>query len=271
VTVIRTGTLVVPGAALHYKLRGSGPALLIIAGGGGDADASDGIAEILAERYTVLTYDRRGLSRSALDDPDEIMTIPTHGDDASHLLAEVVGEAAFVFGASLGALVALDLAARHPEQVRALVAHEPPLPRLLSDAERVEAERVQRAIEQGPRSPGWAEVLQRVKVDHADREPGVELGVPTEQRIANSRFFAARDAPAAHRFEPDVDALRARSVPIVAAGGHRSREGFPHRAARALAEVLDVEFAEFPGDHAGFATRPSAFAHRLAEVLEAAR
>jgi pimeloyl-ACP methyl ester carboxylesterase len=52
-------TLRVPGAALHYQMRGSGSVLLIVMGGGGDADAGRGIAVRLAERFTVVTYDRR--------------------------------------------------------------------------------------------------------------------------------------------------------------------------------------------------------------------
>jgi hypothetical protein len=86
--------------------------------------------------------------------------------------------------------------------------------------------------------------------------------------IANSDFFRRRDAPAAHRYELDVDTLRAASASIVAAGGERSRDGFPYRAARALATLLDVDLEEFPGDHAGFATRPQAFAAKLAAILD---
>ena len=60
-------TLRVAGATLFYRVRGTGPLLLILAGGHGDADATDAICEQLIDRYTVVTYDRRGLSRSTID------------------------------------------------------------------------------------------------------------------------------------------------------------------------------------------------------------
>jgi pimeloyl-ACP methyl ester carboxylesterase len=129
-------TLRVPGATLFYCVRGSGPMLLILPGGDGDADSTDSLCKQLDERYTIVTYDRRGLSRSIPDSSAESLTISTHSDDAHRLLAELTNQPASVFGSSIGALVGLDLVARHPEQVRVLVAHEPPAWELLPDAER---------------------------------------------------------------------------------------------------------------------------------------
>jgi pimeloyl-ACP methyl ester carboxylesterase len=268
VTDTRTGRLDVPGAELYYQVRGTGPLLLIIMGGGGDADASSGITGHLTEHFTVVSYDRRGLSRSTLTDADEHPSIQTHSDDVHRLLAELTTEPAFVLGTSLGAIIGLDLLSRHPEQVRKLVAHEAPLRRLLPDAERAEAQRVQDAIESGARGAQWTELMRRIGVDHSDAEPGLQMPAPSPQMIANSDFFRRRDAPAAHRYELDVDTLRVASASIVAAGGERSRDGFPYRAAKALARLLDVDLEEFPGDHAGFATRPQAFAAKLAAILD---
>lgn len=61
---VRSGKLEVPGASIYYEVRGSGPILLLIHGGGGDVDKFRLIADHLADAYTVLTYDRRGHSRS---------------------------------------------------------------------------------------------------------------------------------------------------------------------------------------------------------------
>src|SRR5215467_3991788 len=68
---MKAGTQRVPGANLHYEVRGSGPILLLIHPAGGDARAFDAIAGKLAGRYTVMAYDRRGLSRSRLGGPDK--------------------------------------------------------------------------------------------------------------------------------------------------------------------------------------------------------
>jgi hypothetical protein len=58
-----TDTLRVPGTHLYHEVRGSGPVLLLICGGVYDAAGYAGLAEQLADRYTVLTYDRRGVPR----------------------------------------------------------------------------------------------------------------------------------------------------------------------------------------------------------------
>ena len=84
-----TNTLRVPGAQLHYEVRGSGPVLLLICGGVYDADGYAGLAHQLADRYTVVTYDRRGNSRSPLDGPPAAQSIAVHGDDAHRILTAV--------------------------------------------------------------------------------------------------------------------------------------------------------------------------------------
>jgi pimeloyl-ACP methyl ester carboxylesterase len=120
----KSDTIRVPGACLYYQTQGSGPLLLILQGGDGDADGSMSLADHLVEHYTVVTYDRRGLSRSKLDEPFEALRLETHSNDAHLLLATLTTEPALVFGASMGALIGLDLVARHPEQIRMFVAHE---------------------------------------------------------------------------------------------------------------------------------------------------
>lgn len=263
-------TLKVPGATLHYQVQGDGPVLLIVMGGSGDADAASGIVGHLASRYRVVTYDRRGLSRSTLDEPSEPMSIEQHSDDARSVLAAVTSEPAFVFGSSLGALIALDLVARHPEHVRLLVAHEPPVPALLPEAERAEAKRFQRIMENGPGSPEWTELMRVIAVDHTDVEDGVTIPRPGPRHLANATFFRERDAPVAHRYQLDLDALKTVADRIVAAGGEKSRAAFPHRSTRVLADRLGTTFVEFPGDHTGYTTRPRAFAERLTQVLSQA-
>ncbi|MDG4786807.1 alpha/beta fold hydrolase [Micromonospora sp. WMMD1102] len=132
----RIDTLDVPGATLYHEVRGSGPVLLLICGGVYDAAGYTALAELLADRYTVVTYDRRGNSRSPLDGPPRPQRIEAHADDAYRLLTALgvtPAEPAYVFGNSSGAMIGLGLAARHPELVRVLVAHEPPVFELLPD------------------------------------------------------------------------------------------------------------------------------------------
>ena len=92
--------------------QGHGPPLLMLQGGDSDADGTDALAAHLIDHYTVLSYDRRGLSRSSVDDPSAPVDLSTHCDDAARLLAAVTDEPALVFGTSIGALLGLDLVSR---------------------------------------------------------------------------------------------------------------------------------------------------------------
>lgn len=264
-------TLRVPGATLFYKVKGSGPLLLLLQGGDGDADGMSALADKLAPHYTVVTCDRRGLSRSKLDDPAEAMRVETHSEDAHLLLGALTDEPALVFGLSLGALIGLELVARYPEQVRLLVAHEPPATELLPDAERATAEGVRDDIEATFRREGLPAAMRKflaiAGVNVEKREAEYEPPAPSPQRGQNLLFFLTRDAPAVRRFRLDIEGLQAVSAKVVLGAGEASRASFPHHCARALALRLGKEAVLFPGDHGGPALQPRAFAARLREVL----
>ena len=85
-TSMITSIVKADGAGLYVERRGDGPPLLMIAGGGGDGGALATLAGILAASYTVITYDRRGNSRSPLyHDPVKI-TIAGQSADAVAVL-----------------------------------------------------------------------------------------------------------------------------------------------------------------------------------------
>src|SRR2546428_2726141 len=126
----------VPGAILYYEVRGAGPVLLTIPGGPTDAGMFTSLADQLADRYTVVTYDPRGHSRSVLDGAPEDVSVELHADDAARLIDAVGGEPAYVLGSSGGGTIGLELITRYADKVRTLVVHEPPVMEMLPDRER---------------------------------------------------------------------------------------------------------------------------------------
>ncbi|MGK5556346.1 alpha/beta fold hydrolase [Actinomadura kijaniata] len=273
-TVTTTGRLPVPGAVLHYQVRGTGPMLLISQSGEGDADRSADLVDRLTDAHTVVTYDRRGLSRSTLDDPAGGVTLAEHADDVHHLLAALTDEPVAMLGCSLGAVIGLHVAVRHPGRIGTLIAHEPVAPRLLPAPERVrhqeELAHIQRLYRREGLAPALRTMAEALGIDPArpDAEPGLTPQPMTPRRIANFGFFIERDFTAVIEDALPVAELAAVPTRIVPAAGRATpRTVFDHRCAQELAALLGAEIVEFPGGHNGNTTHPRAYAARLRQVL----
>jgi pimeloyl-ACP methyl ester carboxylesterase len=271
--MLENNVLSVPGAQLYYEQRGAGPLLLLISAGAGDADSYRAIAGRLAEHTTVITYDRRGYARSPLDDPEQTITIATHAADAAQLLAALDRGPANVLGCSIGAVIGLELARRHPEQVRRLVAHEPPLPALLAEGERAANRREQQAVLATLRTQGPAAAQNKLAENLGFKRAAGLMDADTQAPRSpfaeqNGMAFFKYDAPAVARYAPDLDGLRAVADKIVVAGGREGRMYAPYQAAAALAALLGQALVEFPGHHSGFVEYPQTFAERLMEALQ---
>ncbi|MFB7663681.1 alpha/beta fold hydrolase [Kitasatospora sp. NPDC056138] len=268
-----TGTLKVPGATLHYEKRGSGPVLLLIPGGAGDAGLYEGMAADLAVRYTVVSYDPRGLSRSPLDGPLTDQRVEVWSDDAYRLL-ELVSphELAYVLGSSSGAIVALDLLARHPERLRRVVAHEPPLLEVLDDPAPHRA--LFAEVREVFRAEGVGAAMGRFSAGLGERPAERATELPPELREMAPRMHANLPVFLEHMLcpftatVPDVAALRRVADRLVPAVGRDSRGQEPLSGpAVRLAELLGTEVVEFPGGHVGCTEHPKEFAELLLAVL----
>ncbi|GAB3101848.1 alpha/beta fold hydrolase [Isoptericola nanjingensis] len=272
---VTTGTLDVPGAALHYQVCGTGPMLLISQSGEGDADRSHDLVARLADSYAVVTYDRRGLSRSRLVDPTRGATMDEHADDVHRLLAALTDEPALMLGCSLGAVIGLHAALAHPEQLRTLVAHEPVAPGLLPDELRARHELELAELQDlyaraglGATLPAIARTL-GIDPTGADREDDLTPQPMTAQRVTNFDHFIRHDFSAIVHDTLDTAALRDVSTRIVPATGRTTpRTVFDHLAAAALATLLDLRLQEAPGGHNGNTTHPRAYARWLRETLD---
>ncbi|KQX49365.1 MULTISPECIES: alpha/beta hydrolase [unclassified Streptomyces] len=280
------GTLPVPGATLRYETRGSGPVLLLIPGGAGDAGLFEGMADLLASAgHTVVSYDPRGLSRSPLDGPAADQSVEEWSEDAARLLDLLAPDReAYVFGSSSGAIVALDLLARHPERLRRVVAHEPPLLGLLAEpaphrALFAEVRELARTAGVGPATARFTEGLGGGRSDGSGSEeerngepkptelpPGIQE--MAGRMTANMPFFLEHMLCPFSSSTPEVEGLRAAAGKLVLGVGATSagQEPLVGPAAR-LAELTGVGTTEFPGGHLGCTERPAEFAEVLLTAL----
>jgi pimeloyl-ACP methyl ester carboxylesterase len=274
---LSTNSLDVPGASLYYEVAGSGPVLLLIPGGAADASDFARIIGPLSTHYTVVTCDSRGISRSQLTGPAQDLTVAVLADDAHRLLTAIGAEPAYVLGSSGGGVIGLALVERHPEAVRALVAHEPPLVTLLppGTAGRASSQMIYDTYQEGGVEPA----IQQFMVLTGLGAPGPRAALAPELQEAmahrmarmqkNVEFFLARYMLPVTTYVPDDATLRAASSRVVVGVGETSRGELAHDTALALADHLGTTAVTFPGDHSGFLTHPELFAQRLDEVLRA--
>ncbi len=266
--------LKVPGASLYHERRGEGPLLLIIPGGPQDAGVFAGLAALLATHYTVVTFDPRGNSRSRFDGAPTPLDVDQQADDVAALIREAAAGPAYVFGTSGGAQIGFNLAARHPELVRVLVAHEPPAIMLLDDPapaiaedERLHQLYLDEGVDAAMSAFMGGNALDVPDESAADPGPEFEMSaeeVATFDRVSgNFAYWLAYGMRALSMYRPEIDTLRAGAPRIVVALGEGS-QGAPISAMTlAAARALGVEAESYPGDHFGFEAHAEAFAERL--------
>jgi pimeloyl-ACP methyl ester carboxylesterase len=265
---VLTKTLSMPGVDLSYTLRGSGPLLLLISGGEGGREGYETLATILSDRYTVITYDRRGAPGSKLHDPSEMVTLATHSDDAKRLLDALSTEPVYLFGSSGGALIGLDLAIRYPTRVIILIAHEPPVEGILDEFDHGQQE-VSTAFKEGGMLAATKLFFNQITVNYEDLEAGVILPPRNPQEAAiRGLALMLYTFPAAHEYRLDLDALKAADQRVILACGVASQSSPIYRCVQALASQLGTKVVEFPSHHIGYITHPHAFAQRLDEVIK---
>jgi len=282
----KTDTLDVPGAVLHYDVRSNDastePVLLII----GSPMGADGFVTLAGHFLdrTVVTYDPRGAGRSKRTDGAAETTPDEHADDLHRLISALDAGPVDLFATSGGAVNALVLVARHPEQVRTLVAHEPPAVQELPDRERVLAANVDihETYLRAGFGPAMAKFIALVgyegelPADYLDRpapDPA-QFGLPSTDDGSRNDPLVGQNIVSCTHYRHDFAALRAAPTRIVVVVGAKSRRQIAGRAAAAVAERLGTTPVEFPGDHGGFlggefgmTGEPEDFATSLRKVL----
>jgi pimeloyl-ACP methyl ester carboxylesterase len=266
---VRERTLSVPGVELYYEVRGQGPLLALI-GSPMDAGPFRAVAEQLASGYTVLTADPRGIGRSRLDDPVSDSTPELRADDLSRLLAHLDAGPVAVVGSSGGAVTALALAQKQPEQVHTIVAHEPPLDRLLDDRDhrRLETERMIATYLDGDVVGAWKQFFAQADLGFPDDAIEHMFGGERDpQVLADERYFFEHALLPTTTWQPDLARLRSVPTRVFVGIGEDSVGQLCDATSSALADALGVHPVWFPGGHAGFVEDADGFADRLRSVL----
>jgi pimeloyl-ACP methyl ester carboxylesterase len=287
---MQTHTLETADAEIVYDVEGPLPTAdgsppLFMIGQPMDAGGFRTLASYFPDR-TVITYDPRGLGRSVRHD-NRIDSVPTEQAEDVHAIIAALGVGPVeMFASSGGAVTALALVAAHPNDITVLVAHEPPMVKVLPDAEA--AGKALDGFRRVYVDRGWGSGMAAFIGMTSWRGPFTEeyfarpipdpaqFGMPSEDNGSRDDPLLSDRSAAVAGYEPDFAALSAAPTRIVIARGEESEGVFTGRTSDATAERLGQETTVFPSHHGGFvggdsgyAGKPEEFAHKLRQVLTA--
>lgn len=276
---LKTGFISIEGDDLYYTVRGDGPPLLFIAGGGGEGNVFNAVANILTDHYQVITYDRRGNGRSTRHDPQNF-EVSQQSRDAAALLTALSAAPAYIVGTSSGAVIALDIAKTQPQVARLIVVHEPPVVQVLPDRQkylRFFADLYQMAYRWG----SWPAMLRFIwalkffwpmiwQALRSGQPQGAAPLAPEPQGPQDSSdFFLKGELLPVTNYLPDINRIKANNVNVVMAVGEwtRAHKLFYGRTAPIVAAQLGCPLAFFPGHHVSYEDQPIAWAAKLRTLL----
>jgi len=263
-----TGFVQADGCQLYYEQRGEGVPILLIPPAGTTASTWGPVTGELARVAQVITYDRRGYARSA-DLP--VRTVSRHTSDAATILEHLATTPAIAVGTSAGATIAVDLAVRRPDLLRAVVAHEAAWRAIRHVPTRAQLASVTRLawLSVRKRHEEAAETLLRAAYSY--REGGTAWDAFPEEwrRIARENARAAlwdfRNSIGNH---PPAAQLATLRLPVVCSYGARSPRNIVRLTHALAAAIPTARTQEIPGaGHAAPFDATSDFVHLITDVM----
>jgi pimeloyl-ACP methyl ester carboxylesterase len=267
---IQSGSAQVNGAELYHEVRGTGPTVLLIHGAFLDAGCYDALADILSRDFTVVTYDRRGYSRSPRPAGWSQTSVEEQADDADALLTALGLAPAAVFGSSSAGLIALDLAIRHADHLRGAILHEAGIFACLPQAYVEEqlgafSAMVEQAVATGGPRAGQQAVLGALAGEGGFDSLATE-SVRTRW-LGNAELVFGTEFPTMlMAYRPSADAIAAVQVPVQVL---RAEDSVPINIAASewLAAQTNTRLLECPGSHLAYVNRPEEVAPAIRLVM----
>lgn len=234
--------------SLYYEVRGEGEPLLLIHGAVVDADLYRRSAELLSRFYRVITFDRRGNSRSICKG-ERTFCMEDQARDIRDLLDELGAGSAYVVGASAGAAIGQNFLQTYPERVRHLIMYEPAMHAVMMDEPDVREWIGQMQELIGRRRYNTA-ILQFARHIASFDERSPKRDPETSRReMGNHEYMLTQEFPAQVSYRPDMEKLKAAAGKITVAAGEKSGNTVYVRTAVRLGEILGKKVLYYPGYH----------------------
>jgi pimeloyl-ACP methyl ester carboxylesterase len=232
-----------------------------------DAGYYSSAADILADKFTVVSYDRRCNSRSSGDRSVD-MTVAQQARDAASVIRAMGDGKAVVVGRSGGAIIGLELATTMPEVIDFLIVYEAPVIEMLPMGDAEKWSSFVNKIFTKNQSEG-SQAAQTEFMASLINVPDSPLPIDLNDRIStNVDFFFKHEFRGFFRYLPTIEGIRKNNVQMVTAIGRDSDNAYYVQTTRALAAKLGCENVEFPGHHDVSFWMPREFAIAIQKTLE---
>lgn len=273
-------TLQLNGADINYQTVGHGPLLILIPGANGTGDIFSLVRDELKDRFTVVTYDRRGFGKSTLTEPlpescknpYDDYRVKRDAQDINELATYLSDEPVYILGTSSGAIVAMHVLKHYPQIIKDIAFHEPPINTFLPDAtywkkknEEIVDDMLNKGLEEGMKTFS--------NKNNASSDDLNILAKATSQDEASQKsryeeklFWAEYEIRQYTHSDITLEDLSKHQSQILLLTGEDSLETFVYKVTRYIAENIDIDLTKMPGGHFGYVQQPQQFSKVLIQT-----
>ncbi|KAA1039546.1 alpha/beta hydrolase [Macrococcus equipercicus] len=274
-------TLKLKGANLNYHKMGHGPVLICIPGANGTGDIFLPLAKELANDFAIVAVDRRGYGASELTEPlpasaenaVDDYRVTRDAADIAALAEELSDEPVYIMGSSSGSIVAMHVLKNHPEIVKKIAFHEPPINSFLPDKVHWQ-QKNNEIVDMGLSGdmPGamqlFGETLHIAPID--EEMMAAPAPTPEEEKIRREEMknWMKYEIRQYTTSDITVDDLKQYKERITLLNGTDSTGSFPQDVNFYLEKEAGLKLVDIPGGHLGYIQKTSGFAATLKELWQ---
>lgn len=274
-------TLELQGAKLRYHKVGNGPLLILIPGANGTGDIYMPLAKQLQEKFTVVAVDRRGYGQSELTEslPEEVSNpesryrVKRDAQDIAELAKSLSDEPVYVLGSSSGAIVAMHVLKEHPDVVKQIAFHEPPINTFLPNAKYWQdknAEIIDIAVNEGmPQAMKlFGETLNISSIDAQSMSKPAQAEDDAESKKRFEEMLGWFKYEIRQYTESDIslEDLNQHKDIITLLNGTDSKGSFPQEVNFYIKDETGINIVDILGGHLGYVQKPEGFAEVLLKI-----
>lgn len=273
-------TLQLNGANIDYEVVGQGPVLILIPGANGTGDIFSLVREDLKERFTVVTYDRRGFGKSDLTEPlpercqnaYDDYRVKRDSQDINELATYLSDEPVYILGTSSGAIVAMHVLKLYPEIVKHIAFHEPPINTFLPDAtywkkknEAIVDDMLNKGLEEGMKTFSNKNNASSEDLDIMSKATSQDEEAQ-QSRYEEKLFWAKYEIRQYTHSDITLEDLAKHKSRTLLLTGENSTETFVYKVTYYIAENINIDVKMMPSGHFGYVQQPQQFSEALIKI-----